>query len=66
MEQKLRGKIIEKGYTLKTFSQKIGMPYGTLSRKLNNSQFTWRDVQVIANALGINNDSEELKRIFFS
>lgn len=42
------------------------MPYGSLSRKLNKGTFTWTEVQKMADALGILNDPDELKRVFFT
>lgn len=63
---RLRGRIIESGFTLKTFAKEIGMPYGSLSRKLNKGTFTWTEVQKMADALGILDDADELRRVFFT
>lgn len=66
MLNRLRGRIIESGFTLKTFADEIGMPYGSLSRKINKGTFTWTEVQRMADALGILNDPDELTRVFFA
>jgi len=63
---KLRGKIIEKGMTVKEVANKVGMDRSTFYRKLNNEgeTFTIKEVNQIRNVLGLTVD--EAVSIFFT
>ena len=51
---KLLGKIKEKGYTLKTLAESVGISTPTLSIKLSNkAYFTQKDMHRICDVLGI-------------
>lgn len=52
---KLKGKIVEKGMTNTNFAEKIGLPYTTFYRRLENNgkDFTIGEVERIVNALGL-------------
>lgn len=56
---KLRGKIVEKGYTMRSLSEKTGIPTSTLSNKMNGvSEFKTTEIIKISEILGINNYQE--------
>ena len=60
---KLRGKIIEKGYTIKSFSQELEIPLSTMSDKLNGkTEFKASEMFKIAKALEI----DDIKEYFFN
>lgn len=56
---KLRGKIVEKGYTMRSLSEKTGIPISTLSNKMNGvSEFKTTEIIKISEILGIKNYQE--------
>ncbi|MBQ3540682.1 MAG: helix-turn-helix transcriptional regulator [Phascolarctobacterium sp.] len=62
---KLKGKIIEKGYNVSTLSKEINMDKATFYRKLNNdSDFSIKEADRIIDVLCL--DFDEVKAIFFS
>ena len=62
---KLKGKIIEKGYNVAEVSKAIGMDKGTFYRKLNNEgDFSIKEADKIIVALDLTLD--EARAIFFS
>lgn len=63
----LKGKMAEKGYTIKTLAESIGISRSALSLRLNQrtrSGFTQREMVQIANVLDINLDI--ISRYFFN
>lgn len=63
---KLKGKIVECGYTLEKLSEIMGINRSTLYRKMadEGKDFTIREVDSIAHALNLSYD--EVNAIFFS
>lgn len=62
---KLKGKIMEKGYSQITFAKKVGLARSTLSRKLKTGEgFTIAEANKIAKALELN--GQEAISIFFT
>lgn len=62
---KLKGKIIEKGFTIEKVAENIGMNKSTMSRKLNNnSDFTIKQADALVKLLDLNLD--EAMSIFFN
>lgn len=61
---KLKGKICEKGLTIATISQKIGMNAATFYRKLSKKTFSLIEAEKIATELELTSD--EAKEIFFA
>lgn len=62
---KLKGKIIEKGYNVATLSKEIEMDKGTFYRKLNNDgDFSIKEADKIIDVLCL--DLDEVRAIFFS
>jgi len=61
----LKGKIVEKGYTVETVADKTGINRATLYRKLNNfEKITIGEAKKIANALRLT--PKEATEIFLS
>lgn len=62
----LKGKVIEKGYTLEKVAENIGIDRSTMSRKLGNSgeDFTIKQADDIVSFLGLT--PTEATSIFFS
>lgn len=62
----LKGKIIEKGFTLEKVAENIGIDRSTMSRKLGNSgeDFTIKQADGIVTLLGLT--PTEATSIFFS
>lgn len=62
----LKGKVIEKGFTLEKVAENIGIDRSTMSRKLSNAgeDFTIKQADDIVNLLGLS--SVEATAIFFS
>ena len=62
----LKGKVIERGYTLEKLAEKIGIDRSTMSRKLSNSgeDFTIRQADEIVSCLDLS--PTEATAIFFS
>lgn len=62
----LKGKVIEKGYTLEKVAENIGIDRSTMSRKLGNSgeDFTIKQADDIVSLLGLT--PTEATSIFFS
>ena len=61
----LRAKIVEKGYTLKKFSETTGIKKSALYRKLSKiSEFDRYEIEVISKTLSLTN--EEICDIFFT
>lgn len=61
---KLRGRIVEKYYTMRNFADKIGISRQTLSQKITGkSEFSREDIKVFADALEIPKD--EIGLFFF-
>ena len=64
-KNKLRGKIIEMGYTFRAFSEKLGINEATLHRKMNGtSDFTRKEILKIATLLNLSLIEKE--EIFFA
>ncbi len=61
---KLRGKICERGLTVATVSEKIGMNATTFYRKLSKKTFSLIEVEKIITELNLTSD--EAKEIFFA
>ena len=62
---KLKGKIIEKGYNVTTLAKEMGMDKGTFYRKLNNDgDFSIKEADKIIDILCL--DLDEIRAIFFS
>jgi len=61
---KLRGKIVENGYTVTSLAPKIGMDRATFYRKMKDQSFTVREAVVISKVLDLNSD--EIMAIFFT
>lgn len=62
---KLKGKMIEKGYNVASLSKAIGMHRGTFYRKLNHDgDFTIKEANAMVLVLSLNRD--EVNAIFFS
>lgn len=63
---KLKGKIVENGFSVSVLADKIGMDKATLYRKLNDNgdYFTIAEADRIVNALNLN--SKEGTAIFFA
>lgn len=54
---KLKGRIIEKGYTLARLAKKIGISYQSMSYKVNNKrEFNQTEISAICSALDIEDD----------
>lgn len=62
---KLKGKIVENGMSIKEVSESIGLDKSTFYRKLNNQgeTFTVREINLLRNALKLT--KEEAMAIFF-
>ena len=62
----LKGKVIEKGYTLEKVAESIGIDRSTMSRKLGNAgeDFTIKQADGIVSLLGLT--PSEATSIFFS
>lgn len=62
----LKGKVVEKGYTLEKVAENIGIDRSTMSRKLGNAgeDFTIKQADDIVNLLGLT--PAEATSIFFS
>lgn len=62
---KLRGLIVEKGFSIDRLAQEAGINRSTLYRRLKEggAEFTLEEVQSIGRVLGLN--AEEMKLIFF-
>ena len=62
---KLKGKIVEKGYSIPELAEKIGMDKATIYRKIANGGegFTIKEANAIAKSLELNHD--EVNAIFF-
>ena len=63
---KLKGKIIEAGFTVETFSKKVNMNKATFYRKINNDckTFTIKEATNIVEVLGLS--AGEAIEIFFN
>jgi hypothetical protein len=63
---KLKGKIVENGFTVGSFAESIGMDRSTLYRKMNKNgdTFTIKEVKIICCKLELTDD--EALAIFFS
>ena len=62
---KLLGRTKEKGYTMKTLAESIGVNASTLSLKLSNkAQFTQNDIHKTCSVLGI--DAKHIGVYFFT
>lgn len=61
---KLKGKIVEKGFTLSSFAHTIGMPYTTFFRRMEGDglDFTIGEIFAMSKALGLS--CSESKEIF--
>lgn len=64
--KKLRGKMVECGYTIKTLSAETGIKESTLSRRFssNGEDFSIKEADSLAKALNLTED--EVNAIFFS
>lgn len=61
----LRARALEKGYSIKSLSEKTGIVYRTLLSKVNNKQeFKASEIDLISKTLELSNDSRNL--IFFN
>lgn len=62
---KLRGKMVEMGFSVESLAAEMGIDKSTLYRKLDNGEkFTVGEAQKIKNALDLTND--EASAIFFA
>lgn len=62
---KLRGKMVEMGFSVESLAAEMGIDKSTLYRKLDNGEkFTVGEAQKIKNALDLTND--EANAIFFA
>ena len=61
---KLRAKIVERGYNVGTFADKLGVNRSNMYKKLENGRFLISEVKDIKNALSLTN--EEAIEIFLS
>lgn len=63
---KMKGKIVEKGWNIDRLAKEIGMNRSTLYRKMNSNgtEFTIREADMIATVLGLTYD--DINAIFFS
>lgn len=63
---KLKGKIIEKGFNIETFAKEVGMNKSTFYRKLNTNgaKFSIKEASLVVDLLGIT--KEEAANIFFA
>lgn len=52
-QNKLKGRIIEMGYSMKSFSKAISMPERTFSRKMRYGKFGTDDIKKIMDVLDI-------------
>ena len=60
---KLRGRIIEKGYSISSLAVETGIPLSTLSNKLNGiTEFKTSEIIIISKVLDIDN----LEEYFFT
>lgn len=62
--KKLRGKMVETGFSVESLAEVIGINRATLYRKLETGNFSIKEANIIATALHLTN--EELNAIFFS
>lgn len=63
--KKLKGKIIENGYTIKSFAEKLKLSAATLSQKINNKiKFSQSDIKAISELLDLT--PTEIKDIFLN
>ncbi len=62
---KLKGKIIENGFTITSFSKELNMSKPTLSQKINNKiKFSQENIRQISKKLNLT--GEEIKEIFLN
>jgi DNA-binding Xre family transcriptional regulator len=63
---KLKGKIVERGLTIGSLAEKMGIDRSTLYRKINNDgvMFTIKEANLICSILEL--DAQEATAIFFS
>ena len=61
---KLRGRVVENGLTMRALAARLGVNESTLYRKLQNSGFTIHEAQEIAKILNLS--AEDVVAIFFS
>lgn len=64
--KKLKGAIVEKGYSLNSLSEKLPFDKSTFYRKINSEgeTFTIKEVDAIATVLDLQHD--DVMRIFFA
>lgn len=63
---KLKGKIAEKGYTLKKLSEELGLSELTLRRKINDNNYDFYLGETTDVAKILNLSGEEYLEIFFN
>lgn len=62
---KLKGKIIENGFTITSFSKELNISKPTLSQKINNKiKFSQENIREISQKLNLT--GEEIKEIFLN
>lgn len=62
---KLKGRIIENGFTITSFSKELNMSKPTLSQKINNKiKFSQENIREISQKLNLT--GEEIKEIFLN
>lgn len=61
---KLRGKIVEHGWTIADLAERIGVDRATLYRKIKEKSFSIREATSIGRELGLTAD--EMMSIFFA
>lgn len=61
---KLKGKIVEKGLTVSKVAKQIGIHRSSFYRKMKDSSFTVKEVNLIVDALDLTAD--EAMEIFFT
>ena len=62
-KNKLKAKCVEKGMSIETLADKIGIHKSTFYRHMDNSTFTIKQVRLIIKYLSLN--EEEIMSIFF-
>ena len=63
-KNKLKAKMVEKGYSIEQIAQKLGVNPGTVYRKLSgDNEFTRNEIAMLKSILGLT--IEEIDNIFF-
>lgn len=62
--RKLKGKIIEKGFSINTLAKVSGIKKSTIYRRINSGAFTIKEADLICKSLDLS--EQEAMSIFFS